>query len=566
MKTWIQDCRNNHFACCPLANDAVPARPTRLVYVGNRRLGELPRLVFTHDLPEDVRYAALSYCWGPPSSMRLITTADTLKSRVRGIPWDEVPQTFCDAFLVARMLGLEYIWVDALCIIQQDAQDWQIEAAKMGDIYRRAQITFAAASSMSTNDGFLRRMPPRHSVRIPYQSSVHRSIDGQFYLTFSEQGYTENFGGDVEESIWNERGWTFQERQLSRRILIFGKRQFYFECRMHRRLEGYEGSLQRSLALYKHMQSTDDWDVLHMSWRRIVEEFSARQFTVGKDRLPALAGLARELVSKATAETERGGEYLAGLWRRSLEIDLIWISETQEEEGAQSWVEEPRQGTLQSPTWSWITMPSGVVWPRQETGAVMHPRCVVESASTQLKGYNPLGEVSSGYIDIVGPMAEIEIPSNLSWSRRCWTTIHIGALEGRDVRRPENKGRYSAWHTVDEGAIGRGHWGRHGSLYQVKCTFDERSYRGEPAWLASTCDMVNTGDQFHYGLILKPLERGVYNGSQTHVQTFHRIGVFKILRRKIDLVLETKNGAFKLSPDEAFQTVFDFQRRSYRII
>lgn len=574
MKDWIQDCRNNHYACCPLANSAVPARPTRLVYVGDRRLGYLPRLVWSQYLPEDVRYAALSYCWGPPSNMHLITTTDTLNDRLRGISWDEIPRTFCDAFLVARMLGLDYIWIDALCIIQFDVRDWEIEAAKMGDIYRRAQITLVAASSRSTNDGFLRRMPPRESVRVPYQSSIHKPIGGQYYLTFSERGYTEEFGKDVEESMWNGRGWTFQERQLSRRVLFFGERQFYFECRMHRQLEDYESPLHRSLALYKHMQNTDDWDVLHMSWRRIVEEFSAREFTYDKDRLPALSGLAREIISKAAPGTGQRHEYLAGLWRSSLEIDLMWISEAGQEEGAEYWDEVPRFTSLRSPTWSWFSLPSRVVWPRQEAGAVLQPRCVVERAFTQLKSQDPLGDVASGYIDIVGPMAEIEVPGNMSWNRRVWSEINVGSLDDKNVSRREGTGFSTVWHQVDEGSIGKGTWGRFGALYYVQCTFDEKTPRGELVWLASTCDILNTTDQFHYGLILKAIT-GHENGMHTQtwpdpldsgVQQFQRIGVFRVLKRKKDIVLETNNGEFKLSPDEAFETVIGFQRRRYRII
>jgi hypothetical protein len=96
MKDWIQDCRYNHFACCPLANTTIPARPTRLVYVGDRRSDNTPRLVINRDLPEEVRYAALSYCWGRESCMRLTTTKETFSSRRKAIPWDESPRTLCD--------------------------------------------------------------------------------------------------------------------------------------------------------------------------------------------------------------------------------------------------------------------------------------------------------------------------------------------------------------------------------------------------------------------------------------------------------------------------------------
>ena len=213
MATWIQDCRDNHFTCSPLGNSSIPSRPTRLVYVGDRRNGVVPRLVLSALLPKDGKYAALSYCWGPTLSMRLITTLATLTARLEGIPWKEIPYAFVDAFLVARMLGLDYIWIDALCIVQDDSVDWQTEASRMGDTYRRAQITFVAAASTSTNESFLSKPPAPKSVDISYRSNIHKSISGNYFLISSEQGYKEDFSRDIEHSVWNERGWTFQEQQ-----------------------------------------------------------------------------------------------------------------------------------------------------------------------------------------------------------------------------------------------------------------------------------------------------------------------------------------------------------------
>ena len=206
IKSWIHDCRDNHFACSPLASISVPARPTRLVYVGGRDADDHPRLVLSRDLPEDTRYAALSYPWGPPSSMRMTTTLQNMNAHFRGLAQDKIPLTFRDTFRTVRMLGLDYVWIDALCICQNHERDWEVEAAKMGDIYRGAQITLVAASACSTNDGFLRERKSKTSVRIPFQSTSHDSVCGEYLVTFSERGYKEDFGRDVEESFWNERG------------------------------------------------------------------------------------------------------------------------------------------------------------------------------------------------------------------------------------------------------------------------------------------------------------------------------------------------------------------------
>jgi hypothetical protein len=115
-------------------------------------------------------------------------------------------------------------------------------------------------------------------------------------------------------------------------------------------------ALNRSLALYKHMHSANDWDMLHLSWRKIVEEFSRREFTVETDRLPALSDLAKEIISKVNRETGQDYEYLAGLWRKSLDINLTWISEVKGGAEVEYWDEESQQTTFRSPTWSWCNL------------------------------------------------------------------------------------------------------------------------------------------------------------------------------------------------------------------
>lgn len=421
IKDWIQDCRYNHYACSPLASASEPARPTRLVYVGNRSSGTLPRLVLSQHLPKDVRFAALSYCWGAPGSMRLTTTMETLHERLYGIPWNYIPRAFLDAFHVAVTLGLEYVWIDALCIIQDDERDWQVEATMMGDIYRGAQITLVAASSASTNEGFIDRVDRHAEIRLSFETRKSQPISGHYSLMWSPQGYEEEFKRDVEHSVWNSRGWCFQERQLSRRVLFFGKRKVYFECKMHRREEGFAGPLNRSLALYKHMQNNgDDADmymhVLQLSWRKIVEEFSRRNFTYEKDRLPALSGIAQEIYQKAYIEVKETRSYLAGLWLDAIEMDLAWLAETEEQ---RPWDFDlgRRPEERRSPTWSWVTYPGKVSWHKMPAGASFQSLCVVENATTQLNASDPFGGVASGFIEITGYLLKIDIPDYHKLSR-----------------------------------------------------------------------------------------------------------------------------------------------------
>lgn len=285
-------------------------------------------------------YAALSYCWGPESSLRLTTTQKNLEERLRGLPWVTLPHTFYDAIVVTMKLNLQYIWIDSLCIIQDDDQGWHIEAAKMGGIYRNASITIAAAASISSNDGCLRRQPPRPSAELSFQSSKHSGIAGSYFASYSgAAGYHQEFVEDVELSNWNNRGWTFQERLILRRILFFSQNMIHYECRTLRWSENYDGNLKPNVSLGKLIQreSTATWLALHSTWRHIVQEYSRRVFTFEKDRLPALSSIANMLLKVLKTLPENvehiycAGlyfQYIAGLEDKDSGCGLLWQTHT----------------------------------------------------------------------------------------------------------------------------------------------------------------------------------------------------------------------------------------------
>lgn len=504
IKSWIHECRDNHYACSPIASTSTPDRPTRLVYVGGRSPDDVPRLVLSRELTGDTRYAALSYPWGPPSSMRLTTTLQNMNAHVRGIAWEKLPLTFRDVLKTARMLGLDYVWIDALCIVQNHERDWQVEAAKMGDIYRGAQITLAAASARSTNDGFLQRETAKTSVRIPFQSMAHDSISGEYYVSFSERGYKEDFGRDIEESFWNERGWTFQERYLSRRVLFFGEHGLFFECRMHRRLEGYESPIQRSLAFYKHLENNDDWAILHMSWKRIVEEFSARSFTFEKDRLPALAGLAKEMIVQTGSDQVSISDYAAGLWKKSIESDLSWIVDDSNISNMATDQTEKEKTLSRPPSWSWTSIARKVLWSAIPAGAELKIRCHVSQVEVHTAGVDPLGEVIGGSLVLEGCLTQVSIPDHC-FSRNVLTS------------------RVNPWYTtiVDYRNA------------KIEYALDQIMSNPMDTYLALTTSLSNTELGALHGLILTPVERLPNNNA---LPTFRRIGAFRVrdFTRRID--------------------------------
>lgn len=130
-------------------------------------------------------YAALSYCWGPPGDARSQpkTFASTLDDNLKDIGFDTLSPVLKDAVKVTQALGIPYLWIDALCILQDHVLDWQRQCSQMGHVYSKAQVTIIAASSRTCREGFLQ--PRRYDLCLPYQSARRPDIKGSFMIHLS---------------------------------------------------------------------------------------------------------------------------------------------------------------------------------------------------------------------------------------------------------------------------------------------------------------------------------------------------------------------------------------------
>ncbi|KAJ8105587.1 hypothetical protein OPT61_g10085 [Boeremia exigua] len=191
------------------ASSFLPERPTRLLEILGPR-GSDPRLstvrlINTHG--GAYPYAALSYCWGGIAGAWLTNTT-TITQHLRGIKRSDLPATINDAIDVAAALGIGYIWVDALCIIQDSQEDWKVESAKMGGIYQGGLVTIAASKSASSDEGcFNRSEAHRNTVFSDYINVPSRLQNGStsnLYFAKSIDSVLElkqgQFGSDVERS------------------------------------------------------------------------------------------------------------------------------------------------------------------------------------------------------------------------------------------------------------------------------------------------------------------------------------------------------------------------------
>jgi hypothetical protein len=218
---WLRDCDENHVEC--RKNTGSPGHkanqyPARLITIEDSCI----RLVHTKDIDdreaETLRYLALSYTWGNKAiHRRYFTTAETFEQHCKAIPEESLPNLFVDALTITRDLGIKYLWIDALCIIQGEGGDWEMEAERMHATFSGAYCVLAASRCTGTNDRFLAERPQHVSATIQNRG-----------LVFSED--IDDFQLDVIEGHLNQRGWVLQERALARRTIYFAEKQTYWEC------------------------------------------------------------------------------------------------------------------------------------------------------------------------------------------------------------------------------------------------------------------------------------------------------------------------------------------------
>ncbi|EXK29255.1 serine/threonine protein kinase [Fusarium oxysporum f. sp. melonis 26406] len=330
---WLYVCDNEHGHARDASSGGCAVQmPTRLIYVGesSEHLEDIKDSGF-------LRYLALSHCWGGSTSLSTLTSnIDKFRSE---IPHEQLPLNFQEAIKVTRALKIPYLWIDSLCIIQDDPKDWRREAARMGQVFSNAYCTIAAASAAASNEGFL--TPKLNSAL----SATLKTPEGGL-LHISE--FMENYNRDLESAPLNTRGWVMQERALSRRTLHFTKTQVYWECgnglhceRLFK-LSNPQSALfadsdfpRAILKYYKGGRIT--------LFQNLYEKYSRLNFSYTSDRPVAILGLEKHLSSVLQTRGEFGvfEQYLARslLWSRPENIFLNSIT---------------FQDDYHVPSWSWM--------------------------------------------------------------------------------------------------------------------------------------------------------------------------------------------------------------------
>lgn len=342
-------------------------------------------------LTAELQYCALSYCWGTSGLKgNYRTTIKTLEERKQKIDFQSLPRTVQDAIQICRRLKIGYLWVDALCIIQDCEKDWQSESTKMAAIYARSHVTIAAEASDSVDGGCFN--DPEESLNatlLEHFEIDNILLDGRQSRLYVCPRKTTNNYNRRDMGILGSRGWVCQERMFSPRILHYTRRQLFWECRQH--LQGADNAtsagFSRNFSLLDLDVPLPETQLQRWYIDVIYGDYSERKFTFGSDKLPAISSLARVFHRQIQSP------YLAGLWRRDLEWGMSWACTG----------ENAKPLGNGCPSWTWASTDSEVYWPPKPSNP---PLCQVESVDVTHDSLDPFGTVSGGFIRIRGCIRE----------------------------------------------------------------------------------------------------------------------------------------------------------------
>jgi hypothetical protein len=306
--------------------------------------------------------------------------------------------SFQDAVIVTRTLGVRYLWIDSLCICQDDLRDWEREAAKMASVYSNSYLTISVTGAKDGTVGCFPHRSAKEYIRTAYASKS--GIKGSllaFALPLEKEAKSQLYV-EMDAEPLSERGWCFQERVLSRRILHFATDQMYYEC-----MDGFRGeeglylpnryySVHGSADSYPHRQRIPTTNRDLDQWYGFLWGYGSRKLTKGSDKLPALSGIA-EVFSQRL-----GDRYVAGLWRNSIVEGLLWQG-----------IQIQKAPEYRAPSWSWVSVdgiPATGLYGRWE------PLATVIDLNVELEGENPYGGVKSGWIKLEAPLLPLFLAGN----------------------------------------------------------------------------------------------------------------------------------------------------------
>lgn len=363
-RTWLSNCDQYHKVCQRRATTH-QFYPSRLLDLSD---GAICRLRNSAVDALSGPYCTLSHCWGRGEFLKL--TSATMYELEHGVSISSLSRTFQDAIQAVRSMGIQYLWIDALCIIQDSPKDWENEAARMSEVYTKSYCNIAATDAVNGEGCFVdREVWKVYPCRID-SSKFTKGIREPYVIA-----YDDLWSINLRNAPLHQRGWVLQERLLSPRTIHFGSEQLFWECQQHTACESYPHGIPTQLMnprakawrLLDSLLSANQvalapeidnyqpkLSLLYEKWKEAVEWYMECKISNPRDKLVAIAGIA-QTVAEVTHE-----RYLAGLWdNQDLAIQLLWhvLSRRQADNSPSR-----RSDIYRAPSWSWACLDATIVW------------------------------------------------------------------------------------------------------------------------------------------------------------------------------------------------------------
>ncbi|KAH6855075.1 hypothetical protein B0I37DRAFT_401923 [Chaetomium sp. MPI-CAGE-AT-0009] len=382
IQAWIRGCESHPKCKQTVSGRAIDAYqaelPARCIALSAHGSGIVARLIPTEGMRGS--YTTLTHRWNLETE-RCKTTAANCDQRRQGLDLRGLPRLFTDVFAISARLGVGYVWIDSLCIIQDGdgGADWKKEAPMMAQYYQHSLFTVAGTMKEMDN-GLLQPYSeddspwgPNMLVRLPYRDRTGEQA-GHFFVYRRQVPVVNDYWATVRESILFRRGWILQEWLLSKRLLWYTPKGLFFECHTDGARTEYQERVlaenaQSDLRAQLQLKASFYFDNIGILgfWYRTIELYSSCDLTKpDKDRILAVAGLAKEvgrILADRTGEAVVDGvhheTYLSGLWLLDLHHGLLW----EEDHSAPPWT----TAVDTAPSWSWASLMMPVRWPDKDT-------------------------------------------------------------------------------------------------------------------------------------------------------------------------------------------------------
>ncbi|RYN22474.1 hypothetical protein AA0114_g12894 [Alternaria tenuissima] len=529
---WMNSCLDKHEQC--QKHTQPHTYPTRLLELGDHNF----RLILSQDEKPSGPYAALSYCWGPnPSFLRL--TANNLQDFRDGQPYTSLPIAFQEAITIIGKLGIQYLWIDALCIIQSgfgSSEDWQFECGRMQEVYSNCMINLSLAQATHPDQSSLRGYTLDSTL--PFEVDV---VDKTHHVGPTEIGkYTvlsqNYFTEALNDQPVGSRAWVMQERLLATRVLSIGNGELFWDCEQVPHASeslpyGFTHCSGKAKFFRSHLflpipslprikdkedmegnRSTLDGTDLEEIWGKIIMEYSARELTYPQiDKLVALSAISRRM-GYAMDDT-----YLAGHFCKTLPLSLNWYTDRPESHMSrakdrvpkrlprssnpmcdENSINDPCSNWVVTPSWSWASVDGRLV-------TVLIYGGDTPLAAMEMYEFSPVGRTSQ----------EARLEHELLLTIRTWCRI----IEWSNVQLE-----------TDWGLIEFVTNGSHNLNFQMD-DVDDIPDNGSQCLLAALIHSYDTGFQVIEGLILREID---FDGKKVYGRMGHFAWYFHVMDEDVE--------------------------------